>query len=276
MSGTLGSIGIRNLRHAVASYSPRWLSNRLGFTAGAKLLYVLAAVLDIMVEVQTQGTFAALPGLGTTTALPLIAFSRGIMRGFTESDANFSSRLIQWLDLWRTAGRPVGMLLAVLGLFAPTSVAVRVVDNHGNWYWYNLGDTPFPPGSSVPAPPHFLLNQGNWNWDGNTTQWWRMWLIVYVAPLGWTIGPHWGDGGKWGDAGRLWGITGPTAGQIQALRVLVRQWKAAHCWVPNIILTANTARFDPTHAAGGGVNPDGTWGNPANRFSDCVFIDGAI
>jgi hypothetical protein len=275
----LGVTGIRNLRHSVASYSPRWLANRLGLTVGAKVLYTLAAVLDIMLEVENQGLYAQLPGLGTNTALPYIGFSRGIMRGFAESDLSYSNRLIQWLDLWRGAGRPVGMLLAVLGLFSPVSLTVRVVDNSGNWYWYNLGQTPMPPGATTPLPPNVLLQQGNWNWDGNAASWWRMWVIVYVGPLSWTVGsagPHWGDGGHWGDAGRLWGITGATAGQIQALRVLVKQWKAAHVWVPNIILTANTARFDPTHAAGGGVNPDGTWGNPANRFTDCVFLDGAI
>lgn len=266
---------LRNLRHSIASYSPRWLANRPpNLNVGAKLLYTLAAVLDIMVEVQLQGTYAAMPGVGTPTALPLIGFSRGIVRGFSESDDSYGDRLVQWLDLWRCAGRPVGMLLALLGLFLPTSVAVRTVDNSGNWYWYDVGATPFPPGTSTPTTPNFRLNAGNWNWDGNTAEWWRMWIIIYIGPLGWTVDPHWGDGGKWGDTGRLWGLTGPLPGQIAALRSLIKQWKAAHCWVPNIILTANTARFDPAHAAGGGVNPDGTWAIPSNRFSDCAFLDG--
>lgn len=267
----------RNLRHAIASYSPRWLSNRPNLNAGFKLLYVTAAVLDIMVEINTQGLYAAMPGVGTPTALPYIGFSRGITRGFSEADQSYGNRLVQWLDLWRCAGRPIGMLLAILGLFLPASIRVRTVDNSGNWYWYEAGANPFPPGTNVPVPPNFLLNQGNWNWDGDITKWWRMWIILYVGPLGWTIpGWHWGDGGHWADPGRLWGLGGATVGQIQALRALIKQWKAAHCWVPNIILTTNNARFDPTHAAGGGVNPDGTWANPANRFSDCAFLDGVI
>lgn len=276
----LGVIGLRNLRHALASYSPRFLSNRgPGLRVGASVLYTMAAVLDVMVEVQTQGLYAAMPGLGTPTALPYVGFNRGITRGFAETDAGYSARLIQWLDLWRFAGRPAGMLLAVLGCFSPVSLTVRTVDNQGNWYWYNAGANPFPPGTSVPAAPNFLLSQGNWNWDGNTVEWFRYWVIVYVGPLGWSVGsagPKWGDGGRWGDPGRLWGISGATYGQIQTLRALVRSWKAAHVYVPNIILTANTARFDPTHAAGGGVNPDGSWGNPANRFTDCIYLDGVI
>jgi hypothetical protein len=269
---------IRNLRHSVASYSPRWLSNRPGgLNVGAKLLYTLAAVFDILLEVQVQGQNAALPGRGTPTALPHIGFTRAITRGFSEADASYETRLIQWLDLWRCAGRPVGLLLAVLGLFLPTSVTVRLVDNSGNWYWFNAGETPFPAGATAPQLPHFLLSQGNWNWDGNTTAWHRCWLIIYVGPLGWSVpGPHWGDGGKWGDPGRFWGISGPQAGQLQALSALLKQWKAAHAYFPNIILTTNTARFDPTHAAGGGVNPDGTWSNPVNRFSDCAFLDGVV
>jgi hypothetical protein len=272
------SLNARNLRHSLKSYTPRWLSDRLGLQRGYSVLYTLAAVLDIMVEVQRQGEIAALPGVGTPTALPLIGFSRGIMRGFTEGDTSYEQRLVQWLDLWRTAGRPVGLLLAVLGLFLPTSLTVRTVDNSGNWYTYNIGANPlpFPPGALLPQRPSFVLNAGNWDWDGNTAAWWRMWLIIYIGPLGWTVGPHWGDGGHWGDPGRLWGISGPNVGQLQALRVLLKQWKAAHTWIPNIILTANTARFDPTQPAGGGINPDGTWGNPVNRFSDCAFLDGVV
>jgi hypothetical protein len=267
---------LRNLRHSVASYSPRWLSNRPGLNVGAKVLYTMSAVLDIMVEIQNQGLNAALPGRGTATALPYIGYSRAITRGYAETDLSYGNRLIQWLDLWRCAGRPVGLLLALLGYFLPTSVAIRVVDNSSNWYWYNLGDTPFATLGTTPPSPHFSLAQGNWNWDGNTAKWWRQWVIIYVGPLGWTVGPKWGDGGKWGDPGRLWGISGPQSAQLQTIRSIIRQWKAAHVWVPNIILTANTARFDPAHAAGGGVNPDGTWGNPANRFSDCAFLDGAL
>lgn len=264
----------RNLRHAIASYVPRWLSNRVGQNVGYSVLYVLAAVLDIMVEVQTEGLLAAMPGKGTPTALPLIGYSRGIARGTSEGDTSYGNRLVQWLDLWRTAGSDTGLLLAVLSLFLPTSVKVRVVDNSSNWSWYLAGATTFPPGASSPTPPSFLWSAGNWNWDGNTTSWWRIWVIVDVNPLGWTIGPKWGDGGRWGDTGRYWGIAGPAVGQIDALRALVKQWKAAHAWVVSIILTTNDSRFDPTKPAGGGINPDGTWGNVANRPTDCVFIDG--
>lgn len=269
---------LRNLRHAVASYSPRWLSNRPGgLNNGAAILYTLGAVLDVMLEVNTQGVFAGRPSTAPSSALPAIGYTRNMIRGIGESDASYAARLPQWLDLARTAGRPVGLLLGTLFWALPSSVACRVVDNQGNWFWYNTGANPFPPGASTPVVPNFLLNQGNWNWDGDTTKWWRIWLIIYVGPLGWTVpGWHWGDGGHWGDAGRLWGVGGATAGQISALRSVCKQMKAAHSWLVNIILTTNTARFDPTHAAGGGVNPDGTWGNPANRFSDCAFLDGVI
>lgn len=267
------SLTARNLRHSLKSYTPRWLADRPGLQTGYSVLYTLAAVLDVFLEIQLQGQRAALPGVGTPTALPLIGNTRGIIRGFGESDGSYAGRLPLWLDFWRCAGRPVGMLLALRWLFINTPLTIRTVDDHGNWYWYLDSDVPFSPGATAPLRPHFLLNQGNWNWDG-TAQWWRFWVIIYVGPLGWTISPKWGDGGKWGDPGRLWGIAGPQPGQIAAIRALVRQIKAAHCYIPNIILTDNLARFDPTHAAGGGVNPDGTWGVPSNRFTDCAFLLG--
>src|SRR4029077_5191596 len=127
------SLTARNLRHSLKAYTPRWLSDRQGFQVGYSVLYTLAAVLDIFLEVQLQGQLAALPGLGTPTALPLIGFSRGLLRGFSESDVSYSQRLPQWLDFWRCAGRPVGMLLALRWLFINTPLTVRTVDNNGNW-----------------------------------------------------------------------------------------------------------------------------------------------
>lgn len=250
--------------------------NGLTGPVAQRFRYSQAVLWDALADAGGYAVLSRFPQRAPSDALPIMGADRQIVRGFSELDASYSARLLQWLDLWRAAGSPMGVLLAVLGLFLPTSIAVRTVDNSSNWNSYSLGATPFPLSASVPTPPTYVQGAGNWNWDGNTAPWWRAWVILYVGPLGWTIGPHWGDGGNWGDAGRLWGITGPSSGQIQALRAIVKQWKPAHCWVVNIILTANTARFDPAHAAGGGVNPDGTWGNPANRFSDCVFLDGVI
>lgn len=252
--------------------SPTWLNG----TVGQKYRYSMAVLYDALADATGYAVLARFPLRTSSDALAIMSSDRQIDRGFSESDTSYANRLIQWLDLWRAAGSPMAVLLAVLGLFLPTSVQVRTVDNSSNWNTYALGATPFPAGSSVPIPPTYVAGAGNWNWDGNTAPWWRAWVIIYVGPLGWTIGPHWGDGGKWGDSGRLWGITGPLAGQIQTLLAVLKKWKSAHSWIHDIILTSNTARFNPASPAGGGINPDGTWANPANRFTDCVFLQGVV
>ncbi len=252
--------------------SPTWLNGPVG----QRFRYSMAVLYDALADAAGYATLARFPNTCPDDALPLLSADRQIDQGFLESGTSFRGRLIQWLDLWRAAGSPMGVLIAILGIFLPMSLRVRTVDNSSNWNTYDIGPFPFLPAQSVPTPPTYVLGGGNWNWDGNTAPWWRTWIIIYVGPLGWTIGPHWGDGGHWGDPGRLWGISGPLPGQIQTLLSVIKKWKAAHSWIVNVILTTNNARFDPAHAAGGGVNPDGTWGNPANRFTDCVFLDGVI
>lgn len=252
--------------------SPTWLNGPVG----QRYRYAMAVLWDALSDAAGYATLARFPSRSPPAdALSIMGSDRQIDRGFAEADGSYEARLIQWLDLWRCVGSPMGLMLSVLGLLLPTSVTIRTVDNSSNWNTYNIGANPFPAGASVPVPPTYVKGANNWNWDGNSVPWWRCWVIIYVGPLGWTVGPHWGDGGKWGDPGRLWGISGATAGQILALKQIVAKWKAAHSWIVDIILTSNTARFDPAHAAGGGVNPDGTWGNPANRFTDCVFIPGS-
>ena len=252
--------------------SPTWLNGPVG----QRYRYAMAVLYDALSDAGGYAVLSRFPLKAPFDAFPLLASDRQIDQGFAESDASFANRLIQWLDLWRAAGSAQSVLLAILGLFLPTSVAVRTVDNTSNWYSYPLSATPFPPGASVPSPPTYVSGAGNWDWDGNTVPWWRAWVIIYVSPLGWTIGPKWGDGGHWGDSGRFWGITGPLPGQLQLLLAVIKKWKAAHSWVVNVILTTNNARFNPALPAGGGINPDGTWGNPANRPIDCVFLDGVI
>jgi hypothetical protein len=252
--------------------SPTWLNGPVG----QRYRYSMAVLYDALSDAAGYANLVRFPNTCPFDALPLLSADRQIDQGFSEANTSFQGRLIQWLDLWRAAGSPMGVLIAILGLFLPTSIRIRTVDNSSNWNTYLAGATPFPAGAAVPTPPTYVKGAANWNWDGNIgngSPWWRTWIILYVSPLGWTIGPHWGDGGHWGDVGRLWGISGPLPGQLQTLRSVIKKWKPAHSWIVNVILTTNNARFDPTHAAGGGVNPDGTWNNPANRFSDCVFLD---
>lgn len=280
-------MAFRGLRNAVASVVPKWLSNRLGLNVGYKILFAAATQGDIFLEYAIEGVQAWMPGLtlgapgqalDASTALGIMGASRGIQQGPGESDASFVIRLRMWLDLWRLAGRPGGMLLALLGYMLPSKPLVRTVDNSGNWYTYLLNATPFatrPPGT----PTLSTLSNGdghpNWRWDslGPFWQygfaWWRVWPIIY-SPAG-SVFPvptakwgtfHWGDGTCWG-----WG---GTAAQAQSLLSLIRQWKAAHVLV-QLIVSYDATYFLPTSNFADPGMPDGHWGMFGKVVTDATW-----
>ena len=95
-----GDAGVVRFRDWVAKLVPWWLSDRRltsGKWTGYRLLWSIAAYLDAMVETALQALRAPWPGIGTPTALPLIAASRGILRGQADTDATFSVKLVKWL-----------------------------------------------------------------------------------------------------------------------------------------------------------------------------------
>src|SRR5580692_9430800 len=85
---------------ALAARVPVWLTRPVGW----KFLTTMVFLADTGYETLLQALYARWPGVGTPTALPLIGQSRGMIQGMTETIAAFSSRLIQWLTLWQTAG----------------------------------------------------------------------------------------------------------------------------------------------------------------------------
>lgn len=252
--------------------SATWLNGPVG----QRFRYSMAVIYDALADAAGYAVILRFPLKTSTDGLPLIGGDRQILRGPTELDASYANRLVQWLDLWRAAGNSMSVLLAVLSLFLPTMPRVRTVDNTSNWYSYDYNFNPFPIVQPLPTPPVYIVGGGNWNWDGNTVPWWRCWVIIYATNLGWTTGPKWGDGGSWGGPNRLWGIGGTTASFLAQLRQIIKQWKPAHAWVYNIVIALADNLFDPSHAQGGGINPDGTWGNPANRPANAIFLDGVV
>lgn len=248
--------------------SPSWLNGPVG----QRYRYAMAVLYDALADGAGYAVRSRFPLLAPPDAFSYLQSDRQIDQGFSESQASFANRLVQWLDLWREAGNAGAVLLAVLGLFLPTSVRVRTVDDSSNWNTYLAGAVPFPIGADSPTPPTLVQQAANWNWDG-TSQWWRAWVIIYANPLGWSGSPLWGTG-NWGDVGRLWGITGPTSQMLATLRAVIKKWKPQHTTVTNIIISFDDTLFDPALGPDGTHNPNGTWGNPANRPANAVFLDG--
>jgi hypothetical protein len=102
-----------------------------------------------------------------------------------------------------------------------------------------------------------LKEMKDWNWDGDAANWSRFWTII--TNHGWTR-THWGDGRTWGSG--TWGSTASQA-EAETLLRIIRKWKPAHVVGITIVV------MDPVAWAAG--QPDGTWGNPANRNSAALY-----
>lgn len=97
----------------------------------------------------------------------------------------------------------------------------------------------------------------DWNWDGDTANGSRFWVVI--TGHGWSK-THWGDGRKWGEG--VWGANA-TRNEARMLIRTVRKWKPGHV-VPIIIIVMDNVAW----LAG---QPDGTWGNPANRNTAALY-----
>lgn len=102
-----------------------------------------------------------------------------------------------------------------------------------------------------------LKEMRDWDWDGDAANWSRFWVVV--AATGWSP-THWGDGRSWGEG--VWGADA-TAAEAATLIRIVRKWKPGH-----VVATIVVVLDDVAWAAG---QPDGTWGDPANRNPAALY-----
>lgn len=244
-----------SFRETLRRYVPPWLSDRptAGRTVGFRYLYGIVALLDAGAQFVIEGIQARFPGIGTPTALPYIGRDRRIIRGPLESDAAYAARLIEWLDLWRAAGNAYALAKAFQAFLAPGRPRIRIVTRSG--FWWTLE----PSGELT----WHLATPNNWDWDSLTHPeraacWSDFWVIVYP--------PHFSTAGTWGDGGSLWGERkafgqDTTTQNVETIRALIRQWKAAHARCVMVIFAYDPASFDPASLPGAPGMPDGRWGS---------------
>lgn len=130
-----------------------------------------------------------------------------------------------------------------------------------SWDSYAVARSP----SAEPTHTYVTASGGNWNWDSlspisGSWGWWQAWFVFdasgaqdFVHPA-----PAWGTGVKWG-SGAAWGLVESTGVGLSIL-IIVKQFKYAGTWVRGIVITFDGSLFDPAQPAGGGINPDGTFG----------------
>lgn len=249
----------RGFRDALRSFIPVWLQDRPSFRNGYKILYVCALLCDIALSWIVQAVYSWFPGyslgisatggVDAASALPLIAQSRGILRGEADTDASFAAWCLGWLSYWEAAAS-AEILVAMIQHYLGNHPMVRMVDRNGNWV-------------TIDTSGHITKATAVWNWDGVSNPeragWWSdLWIIVY--PTEWPI-----TGTSLASLVPLWGVsqlgTGHAVGRIPVYAILeqLEQWKGAHTWCEAIIWSYDSTLFVPGAPVSG--DPDGTWGS---------------
>lgn len=246
----------KTFREWIRDISPGWLRGDVG----ERFMYPFGAILDMLEQWGTDGTYARYPGLGTPTGLSYTGRDRGIRRGISEPDNAFARRQRRTILDKKTAGGAFTLLQQVRGYLDQYAVRVRTVDNSGNWFTIEADGTQVYNG-----------NQGNWDWDSETnpsaaTEWSRWWLIIYPLDSGlWPKSPSWGDpalwGGTWEDTPGLCFGNQATPEQVASVRAICREWGGdTGRQLVRIIIAYDEDSFDPEGAPGAPL-PDGWWGH---------------
>jgi len=266
--------------------SPTWLQGPVG----VRYMYTLAIAMDALSDWLVYAAAANCPSQAPPDAVPWISQDRGLATGPNESSASVMRRQQLWLDLWKRAGNPTGLLLAIRSYFYPALPAVSLIcdgdptgtplPNGGStWYQYASGAPDFLPGASDPVPPSVeRRSMGHWNWDG-TNKWYRSWIVIYADNVTLAAPTQtWGAPNTWAwNDGTIWGISGSLATPALApsLQSRARQWKGAHAVVPNILISFDSTWLQPDSIAG--KLPDGTWNNinsTTRKAAPIAFLDG--
>jgi hypothetical protein len=231
---------ITTFRDTIRRISPSWLQGFFGY----RLTYSIAIHLDAFGDGLVAALKLRFPNLYTPETLALIGRERGIRRGPDEIDAAYAARLRVWWETHKHDGNPYTLMTSIAGYLSPHPIVIRDVNNAGAWYTRNADGT-----------TAYVL-AGNWNWDNDSVDWSRIWLIIFPGSL-WTKTGAWGVGAPWGPdtfGNPTWGSSA-TPAQVAGVRA-VAQGHAAHADLVNVIVAFDATKFDP---AGGGL-PDGTWG----------------
>lgn len=259
-------------RDAFTAYVPQWLSDRPSTNVAYRTIWAMSSVLDAAAEVLVQGLQAPYPGVGTPTALPLIARSRGIARGLADTDASAAATLRGWLDARKRKGS-ARELARQIQAYLPGSPRVRVITRSGVW-------------TTLESDGTITVENAPWDWDSSShperndpaAPWWSN-LFVVIYSTAYVNQGVFGGGTKFGDNEGL-GQRIPRE-QSDELRGIMREWKRASTRIRCVIWCPDPTKFDPTDP---GTCPDGFWGAwslaayggnsyrvPSHRFTFCRY-----
>jgi hypothetical protein len=239
---------------SLASKLPVWMTRSVGF----RFIAAMIMLADAGVEMLFAGLFARYPGLGTATALPYIARSRGILRGVNESDTSFAARLLLWLDRWRIAGSMLAVAHAMQD-YAANGAVVKVVNRAGVMLTLNTDGKTWS-----------VNYTSGWNWDGTSNPeragfWSECWVIIFNPP--------WAQFGGWPAGPSPLGALNMPAIDHDNIKAMLQQWKSAHTFIRCVILSYDPTLFDPTNTAKMPNGKFGQWSYPTSGNAAKVISD---
>lgn len=242
----------RGLRGGLSSYVPNWLSNRRNLNVGFKVLWIIALMCDVFIQVVLDGLRAAWPGRGTPTALTAIGVGRGILRGYadTETDDHYAARLRAWRETWLGAGGAEAIITQAHE-YTKNRPLIRIITRAGNW-------------TTIDTDGTITKYTATWDWDSISNPeragfWSDEWVVVYPDPWDYRFATY-NDGTTWGQD-ELGIAHYDTRQEYGDLKQIFATWKAAHSNIRCVIFTTDATLFQPAFPAS---CPDGTWGQWGN------------
>ena len=259
---------------------------------GTSLEGGLGDVKDALSDTVKLGVLARCPGISPTDGLTAVGVERQVLRGPTESDADYSARLVAAWATWPYGGTPFGVLIALYYLGYPN---VYLMPVRGSYIKLNSTQT------GIIATPE---SYGVWKIDANANPAPSQWAAsatyaaaarvgggngyIYEAPNGGVTGlvaPIWPtsigstviDGSiTWSCAGvdfwsrfdvifspvpASWNPTPPVSGsdEMNRIRLALQQWKPAFATVNQIaaVVSGKVWGWPVTTVWGAG---SGNWG----------------
>lgn len=221
---------LRTFRDTLRDLSPVWLRGKV---AGG-VLYAIGAVVDALGDALVGGVKARFPGLYGYESLGIIGRERRIRRGRAETDEVYASRLLPWLDHHRRRGGPYAMLAQLHAHYATHPFRIDLVYANGRRF-------------SMAADGTITRDDIG---DIKLSKW-AYWTLYYFWPDPVHTDGVWSDPGTWDDGG-VWD-SDLSIPDVTDLRLIPREWNAAHPFGNVVLLTADIELWD---------YPTGTWDEP--------------
>jgi hypothetical protein len=158
-----------------------------------------------------------------------IGNDRVIPRGPYESDIDYAGRLQRAFEAWQRAGSRRAVLSQVLAYLSLTAanipagpIGAIVGGADPTWDTYYAGDNVSQP------PAHIVPAVRNFDWDGQMSQWWRAWLVIYVQAVSLSRTGTTASITSSGGFAVVSGLSAMVAGDVGRVIVLTNAFSAGH------------------------------------------------